>query len=110
MKTIFKAYKFRLYPNKTQKELIEKTFGCCRFVYNQLLALKKEKYENGSIKMSKFDCNNYCNQVMKKEYEWLNEVDSIALTNSIFNMDSKEKATLNLSLKKITTSLIKLSL
>ena len=88
MKTIFKAYKFRLYPNKTQKELIEKTFGCCRFVYNQLLALKKEKYENGSIKMSKFDCNNYCNQVMKKEYEWLNEVDSIALTNSIFNMDN----------------------
>ena len=39
------AYKFRIYPNATQKGLIEQTFGCCRFVYNHFLALRKDKYE-----------------------------------------------------------------
>lgn len=36
--------------------------------------------------MSKIDLNNYCNQVLKKEYAWLKEVDKFALTNSIYNM------------------------
>ena len=40
-----KAYKFRIYPNETQKELIEKTFGCTRFVYNHMLALQIKIYE-----------------------------------------------------------------
>ena len=85
---MFRAYKFRIYPNESQIELIQKTFGCCRFVYNQLLAYKQDKYKNESINMSKFDCINYCNQVMKKEYEWLKEVDKWALSNSIHNMDN----------------------
>lgn len=38
--------------------------------------------------MSKFDCNNYCTRVLKKEYEWLKEVDKWSLSNSVFNMDS----------------------
>ncbi|KAK2346315.1 hypothetical protein XC55_00700 [Clostridioides difficile] len=37
-----KAYKFRMYPNKKQQELINKTFGCCRFVYNKYLAKRME--------------------------------------------------------------------
>ena len=45
--------------------------------------------------MSKFDCNNYCNQVLKNEYEWLREVDKFALTNAIFNMDSAYKKFFN---------------
>lgn len=85
---MLKAYKFRIYPNESQIVQIQKTFGCCRFVYNQMLAYKQDKYKNESINMSKFDCNNYCNQVMKKEYEWLKEVDAYALINSIFNMDN----------------------
>ena len=40
---MFKAYKYRIYPNKEQEELIQKTFGCVRFVYNQCLAYKKDK-------------------------------------------------------------------
>ncbi len=40
---MLKAYKYRLYPNKEQEVLIQKTFGCCRFVYNQTLAHRKEK-------------------------------------------------------------------
>ena len=85
---MYKAYKYRIYPNKKQKILIAKTFGCCRFVYNQMLAYKKEIYERQKKSMSKFDCNNYCNQVLKNEYEWLREVDKFALTNAIYNMDS----------------------
>lgn len=84
---MLKAYKYRIYPNKQQEELIQKTFGCCRFVYNQCLNLKINKYKNESISMSKIDLNNYCNRELKKKYEWLKEVDKWSLTNSIYNMD-----------------------
>ena len=85
---LLKAYKYRLYPNKQQIEQIQKTFGCCRFVYNQMLAYRKEIYETKKESMNKFSCINYCNQVLKKKYEWLKEVDKFALTNAIRNMDS----------------------
>ena len=85
---MFKTYKYRVYPNKKQEEQIQKTFGCCRFVYNQTLAYRKEIYETRKESMNKISCNNYCNQVLKKEHEWLKEVDKFALTNAIYNMDS----------------------
>lgn len=84
---MLKVYKYRIYPNKQQEEQIHKTFGCCRFVYNQTLAYRKDKYEQDKQSMNKTSCNNYCNQVLKKNYEWLKEVDKFALTNSIYNMD-----------------------
>lgn len=84
---MLKGYKYRIYPNKKQEELILKTFGCCRFVYNQCLSLAIEKYKNEKHSVSKFDLDNYCNQVLKKEYEWLKEVDKFALTNSVHNID-----------------------
>lgn len=85
---MLKSYKYRIYPNKQQIEQIQKTLGCCRFVYNKTLNYRKDLYEKEKKSMSKFDCNNYCNRVLKKEYEWLKEVDKWALTNSIYNMDS----------------------
>lgn len=85
---MFKSFKYRLYPNKEQEIQIQKTFGCCRFVYNQTLAHRKELYETEKKSMSKIDCNNFVNQNLKKEYEWLKEVDKFALTNSVYNMDS----------------------
>lgn len=57
-------------------------------MYNQTLAYRKDKYEQDKQSMNKTSCNNYCNQVLKKNYEWLKEVDKFALTNSIYNMDS----------------------
>ena len=84
---MLKAYKYRIYPNKEQKIQIAKTFGCCRFVYNQTLAYRKEKYKNSKEFVTKTDCNNYCNRELKKKYEWLKEVDKFALTNAIYNMD-----------------------
>ena len=85
---MLKAYKYRVYPNNEQKMQIAKTFGCCRFVYNQTLAYRKEVYEQEKKSVSKTDCNNYCNRELKKQYEWLKEVDKFALTNAIYNMDS----------------------
>ena len=60
---MLKAYKYRIYPNNEQKIQIAKTFGCCRFVYNQTLAYRKEVYEKEKKTVSKTDCNNYCNRV-----------------------------------------------
>ena len=42
---MLKAYKYRIYPNNEQNIQIAKTFGCCRFVYNQTLAYRKKVYE-----------------------------------------------------------------
>ena len=88
---MLKGYKYRIYPNKEQIIQIEKTFGCCRFVYNQLLAKKIDLYKNEQKSINKTDCNNYCNRILKKEYEWLKEVDKFALTNSIYNLDEAYK-------------------
>lgn len=85
---MLKSYKYRLYPNETQSALLQKTFGCCRFVYNQTLDYRKKLYEIENKSMNKFSCNQYVNQVLKKEFEWLKEVDKFALTNSVWNMDS----------------------
>ena len=51
---INKAYKFRLYPNDKQKELINKTLGCTRFIYNYMLSQKKD-----NVFLSNFDLINY---------------------------------------------------
>ena len=83
-----KAYKFRIYPNKEQEILIQKTFGSCRFVYNHYLAKKINLYKTENKSLSKIDCNNSCNRELKKEYLWLKEVDKFALTNSIYDLDT----------------------
>ena len=85
---MLKAYKYRIYPNKQQEELIQKTFGCVRFVYNQCLAYRIDKYKNENASLSKFGCINYKNRILKKEYDWLKEVDKCALDNAVANMDS----------------------
>ena len=46
---MLKAYKYRIYPNNEQKIQIAKTFGCCRFVYNQTLAYRIEVYEKKQL-------------------------------------------------------------
>ncbi len=77
-----KAYKFRLYPNIKQQILINKTFGCVRFVYNKMLGDKIDYYKKTKQKL-----NNTPAQY-KSEYEWLKEVDSLALANAQMNLQS----------------------
>lgn len=83
-----RGFKYRIYPNRAQQELIAKTFGCCRFVYNTTLSKCKEVYNTEKVSMSRTDCNNWCNRELKAQYEWLKDVDKFALTNAVYNMDS----------------------
>ena len=64
---MLKSFKYRLYPNKEQEIQIQKTFGCCRFVYNQTLAHRKELYETEKKSMSKFECSTYCTQICNNQ-------------------------------------------
>ena len=82
-----RAIVYRLYPNKKQAELFQKTFGCVRFVYNQMLSIQEERYKSNESHLSKFDMNLYCNRNLKTEYTWLKEVDKFALTNAIYHLE-----------------------
>ena len=86
MKSVEKAYKYRIYPNKKQKEIIAKTFGCCRFVYNKYLAKRIEMYEKNKETFSYVQCANDMKQ-LKTQLEWLKEVDSTALQSSLRDLD-----------------------
>ena len=77
-----KAYKFRLYPTKEQEILFNKTFGCVRFIFNKMLGDKIEHYKETKEKL-----NNTPAQY-KKEFEWLKEVDSLALANAQMNLQT----------------------
>jgi putative transposase len=83
---VLKAYKFRLYPNGDQQQLIEKTFGCCRLVYNLALEVKMAAYRSLRVSLSSFDL---CNQLadLKEVSPWLNEVYSQALQASVRKID-----------------------
>lgn len=82
-----KTYKFRLYPTPEQASLIQRTFGCCRFVYNHYLAKRKEMYETDKSTFGYTACSNDMTE-LKKELTWLREVDSTALQSSLRNLDT----------------------
>ena len=82
-----KAYVYRIYPDQMQEQLMQKTFGCCRFVYNSLLTLQEERYRSGEKHLSKTEANTYCNKVLKDTFPFLREVDKFALTNAIFHLE-----------------------
>ncbi len=77
---INRAIKVRLYPNNYQEEMLSKTFGCCRFIYNKMLEERKEVYEKLKDKKEEFYNYNYKTEKQyKQEYPFLKEVDSKAL-------------------------------
>ena len=81
-----KSYKFRLYPNLEQRTLFEKTFGCSRFIWNQMLADKIAHYkETGKTLMN-------TPAQYKDEFPWLREVDSFALCNVQLNLNKAYKS------------------
>ncbi len=75
-----KAFKFRIYPTSEQKVLLAKTFGCVRFIYNQMLSDKIKHYEETKQMLNTTPAQ------YKKEFEWLKEVDSLALANAQMNL------------------------
>ena len=78
---IKKGFNIRIYPSADQKALFAKTFGACRWLYNQMLALQKERYDNSSEAgfLTTYSMNYILTQ-LKRECPWLKEADATALT------------------------------
>ena len=81
-----KSYKFRLYPNLEQRILFEKTFGCSRFIWNQMLADKIAHYEETGETLKNTPAQ------YKSQFPWLKEVDSLALANVQLNLNKAYKS------------------
>ncbi|GHV81170.1 transposase [Spirochaetia bacterium] len=80
---INRALKIRIYPNKEQEQFILKNLGCCRFIYNQMLAEHKFVYEQ--LKNDKLTLYKYkykTEKEYKQEFEWLKDADAVALQQS----------------------------
>lgn len=82
-----KGVKFRLYPNKAQQYLINQTFGCCRLIYNKGLAMRDTAYENG-IKIGYPQTSSMLTDLKRQDgFLFLKSVDSIALQQSLRDLD-----------------------
>ena len=83
-----KSFEYRIYPNSTQRRQIAQTFGCSRWVYNRTLGLREEAYKAGEKVPS---INDYMKMIpawkAAKETEWLKDADSIALQQSLRDLD-----------------------
>ena len=86
-----KGIKFRLYPNKEQKELINRTLGCSRLVYNMALSLREDAYKEGN-KIGYKETSAMLTALKKQdEYTFLKEADSIALQQALRDLDTAYK-------------------
>ncbi len=84
---IHKAYKFRLYPNKNQQEIINKTLGCTRLVYNYYLDRKQKLYEEKGENISIYECIKDIPNLYEDK-PFLKEIDSMSLRCSLFDLDN----------------------
>ena len=85
-----KAYKFRFYPTKTQIKILNSTFGCVRYVYNHFLDLKQKLYSTEKKSMLYSECSKELT-ILKKDKEWLKDVDKFSLQNSLKDLDKAYK-------------------
>ena len=83
---MYRSYKFRIYLNGTQRELINKSFGCSRFVYNHYLS----KIRNNGYQDAYSNISDYVNN-LKYEYIFLQEVDSVLIRKTLFHLDDNIK-------------------
>jgi putative transposase len=88
MKVINKSYKIRIYPNKEQKILLEKHFGCVRFVYNHFLNKRNVEYKENKVNISYYETANELSVLKTKEdFVFLNEINSQSLQWSLRFLD-----------------------
>lgn len=81
------SYKFRIYPTSKQENLIQRTFGCCRFVFNHFLAERMEQYKQTGKSPTRFQQDKSLT-ALKKELEWLRKVDATALQAVLQSLDT----------------------
>ena len=87
-KTIIKGHKIRIYPNKEQRILIEKHFGCCRFIWNYMLNLQNKLYKETGKHYRVFDTIKLVNNIKQQEsYNWLYEVSNASLQEICRDLD-----------------------
>lgn len=84
------SYQFRLYPNSTQRNLIQRTFGCVRFVYNHFLAERIAQYREAGKAPTRFQQDKELT-ALKQKLEWLQEPDKCALQNALKYLDAAYK-------------------
>lgn len=83
------SYKIRIYPNKTQEHIINRTCGACRKMYNDYLGYNRQIYEEENRFVSGYEFSKKLTKWKKEEkYVWLNEISSKAIKNSIMNADT----------------------
>lgn len=86
-----KGVKFRIYPNRIQKDLINQTLGCCLLIYNKGLAMRKDSFDSG-LKIGYKETSSMLTKLKKDdEYFFLKDVDSIALQQSLRDLDRAYK-------------------
>jgi putative transposase len=83
---MFRAYKYRLYPTNSQKELIHKHCGSVRFLYNLALETKTTAYLGNKVNLSRYDLQKQLVD-LKKELPWLKETNSQSLQSALINLD-----------------------
>jgi putative transposase len=83
---MFRAYKYRLYPTNSQKELIHKHCGSVRFLYNLALETKTTAYLGNRVNLSRYDLQKQLVE-LKKELPWLKETNSQSLQSALINLD-----------------------
>lgn len=84
---IKKAYKYRLYPNKSQATLLDKHFGCVRLIYNHALAEKIKFYEQTGKSLSRYKIQAQLPVMKREDRPWLSEVNAQSLQASLINLD-----------------------
>lgn len=89
MKMILKTYKYRLYPNKEQEEILARYFGIVRFVYNYFLAERKQQYEEcGKSDNYYAQAKTLTNLKKQEEYSWIKEINSQTLQHSLRHLET----------------------
>lgn len=91
MPTTFQAFKYRIYPTDEQVEIIEKTFKCCRFVWNHFLEQTSKIYERRQEKMTTFDCMKVLTE-MRERWPWLADCGCTAERYAIIDLFEARKA------------------
>lgn len=85
---MLRAIKVRLYPNKTQEQTLNKVLGCYRFVYNHMLALKQNTYNDNKTSLGLGDLSKYFHGILLKDeqYVWLKEQNTKVMKQAIRQM------------------------